>query len=39
MEKLVRRLSEMMFYTNYLGIMVGGAFTFINDTEKKQRVF
>jgi hypothetical protein len=39
MEKLVRRLSETMFYTNYIGIVLGGAFTFVNDTDKKQRVF
>jgi hypothetical protein len=39
MEKLVRRLSESMFYANYIGILVGGAFTFTRDTDKKQSVF
>jgi len=35
MEKLIRRLSESFFLMNYVGIIAGGAFTFIHASEKK----
>ena len=39
MERVVRKLSETMFYANYVGIVVGGAFTFVKASDKKQSVF
>ena len=39
MEKIVRKLSEALFGLNYLGVLCGGAFTFVHASEKKQKVF
>ena len=39
MEKLVRKLSETLFGLNYIGIICGGAFTFVKASEQKQQVF
>ncbi len=39
MEKFVRKFSETLFGLNYLGIICGGAFTFVKATEHKQLVF